>query len=267
MPPATPPTVEIYWTRGSVAAVSSPTSAGRVRPASTLPARAIAEMRVAEFVSGDACALCQGRTAAEQRSVDAVIAEAVTDVGVRRRLDAAGGYCALHAALLPVRERARRGGTLGSAVLLGSVLRARLDALDAATASGGRRLAGRVASLREPANCPVCRNVESSVGSVLTVVIGRLGDPAWAEALAQSALCLDDLLLLWHTVARSNGRTQDAWRPIGTAQVARLRAILATADAYVDHSGHDRQAELTDEERAAADGLVRVLAAGVQPNR
>ena len=242
------------------AAVSSPSSAGRAGSASTLPARDIAEMRVSEYLGTAGCALCRGRAAAEERFVDAVIAEAVTDVGARRRLDAAGGYCGTHAGLLPVRERARRGGTLGSAVLLGSVLRGRLAALDAAMSGGGRRLAGRVASLREPAACPVCRDVESSVGSVLTIVIGRLGDPAWADALARSPLCLDDLLLLWHVVVRSDGRTRDAWRPVGDAQVARLRAILATADAYVDHSGHDRQAELTDEERSAADALVRVLA-------
>jgi hypothetical protein len=216
-------------------------------------------MRIAEHLGAEGCAICAGRAAAAVRFVDAVIAEAVTDVGARRRLDAAGGYCAAHATLLPVRERAKRGGTLGSAVLLASVLRARLDALDAA-ASGGRRLAGRIESLRAPARCPVCRDVEASTGSMLTIVIGRLADPAWADALTRSPLCLDDLLLVWHVIARSDGRTQDAWRPIAAAQVARLRVALATADSYVDHSGHDRQSELTDLERAAADGLVRVLA-------
>jgi hypothetical protein len=232
----------------------------RVEPVSSLPARDIAEMRVAEQLAADGCPLCGSRASAERRFVDAVIGEAVNDVGVRRRLEASGGYCARHVALLPVRERARRGGTLGSAILLGAVLRARLDALDAAVSGGGRRLGGRVAALRGPEACPLCADVEGSVASTMTVLVGRLGDPAWSVALARSELCLDDLLLLWAATAAAGGRTLDAWRPIGEAQAARLRTMLATADGYIAHSAHDRQSELTDAERLAADALVRALA-------
>ena len=230
------------------------------RTASSLPARDIAEMRVAGFLATHGCPLCGARYAAGQRLVDAVIGEAVNDVGVRRRLDAAGGYCARHAALLPVRERERRGGTLGSAILLGSIVRARLAALDGAAAEGGRRLGGRIAALRRPPACPLCRDVDASIGGVLTVIVGRLADPAWVAALGASNLCLDDLLLLWDAVAAAGGRTLEAWRPIGAAQSERLRMILATADGYIDHSGHDRQSELTDAERVAVDALVRALA-------
>jgi len=217
-------------------------------------------MRVADLVAGEGCPLCSGRTAAERRFVDALIGEAVTDTGVRRRLDESGGYCARHATLLPVRERHRRGGTLGSAILLGSVVRARLTALDQAVTDGGRKLVGRLEALRRPPACPVCQDVESSIGSMLTVVLGRLGDPAWASAMAVSEICVDDLLLTWEVVARSGSRMIAAWEPVGSALVNRLQAALGMADAYVDHSGHDRQAELTDAERVAVDGLVRALA-------
>lgn len=227
-------------------------------------------MRVAEHLGSPGCALCAGRSAAEKRFVDAVIAEAVTDVGARRRLDLAGGYCARHTALLPVRERERRGGTLGSAILLASVLERRLAALEAVTPTGGRRLGNhlgiRLGIRREPPSrlpdCPVCQDVVGSIGAMLTVIIGRLADPAWADALARSALCVDDLATLRDSVIRSGPEAKEAWRPIGVTQLARLRGILATADRYVDHSGHDRQAELTDEERTAVDVLVGALARG-----
>jgi hypothetical protein len=217
-------------------------------------------MRVAEQFAAAGCPLCGSRAAAERRFVDAIIGEAVNDVGVRRRIDAAGGFCARHTALLPTRERAARGGTLGSAILLGSVVRARIAALDEVAMSDGRGLRRRLAAVRRPPACPVCAETESSVGSVLTVVVGRLGDPAWAAAIGEAALCLDDLLLLWDVTAQAGGRTLAAWRPIGAAHLRRLRASLEVADAYVDHSGHDRQAELTDEERVAADRLVQLLA-------
>ena len=244
------------------AAVPTVSRHPQARPGSELPARDIAEIRVAENLAAPGCPLCWGRRAAEQRFVDAVIAEAVTDVGARRRLDAAGGYCARHTVMLPARERVRRGGTLGSAILLGSVLRGRLAALDALATTTGRHLRGRTAAFRQPPACPVCQDVTGSLGSLLTVVIGRLPDPAWADALTGAELCLDDLGVLWDAVGRSGGRAAEAWRPIAAAQAARLRAILATADRYVDHSGHDRQIEMTDEERTAVDQLVRVLASG-----
>ncbi len=239
-------------------AAVSPSS--RPRPSATdLPARDFAEIKVAEAVQGDGCPCCNWRSDAERRAIDALIGEAVTDVGVRRRLHASGGYCARHAALLPIRERARRGGTLGSAVLLGSVLAARLAALDAAATNSGRKLRGRLEAVGAPAACPVCRDVEASIGSLLAIIVGRLADPAWAAALGRADLCLADVLLLWTVAAQAGGRTLDCWRPIGTAQAARLREVLAVAESYVAHSGHDRQAELTDVERTATDALVRAL--------
>lgn len=215
---------------------------------------------MAEQFAADGCPLCASRVAAERRFVDAIIGEAVNDVDVRRRLDAAGGFCPRHTALLPARERAARGGTLGSAILLGSVVRARIAALDEVASSDGRGLRRRVSALRRPPACPVCADTESSVGSVLTVIVGRLADPAWAAAIGEAALCLDDLLLLWDAAAQTGGRTLTAWRPIGAAQSRRLGAQLHAADRYVNHSGHDKQGDLTDDERVAADRLVQVLA-------
>jgi hypothetical protein len=118
--------------------------------------------------------------------------------------------------------------------------------------------------MRRPPDCPICTDTEWSVGSALLVLVGRLADPAWAAAIGESDLCLDDLLLLWATTAQAGGRTLDAWRPIGAAQLRRIGARLEAADAYVSHSSHDRRGDLTDHERVAADGLVRLLVGDMQ---
>jgi len=232
-----------------------------------LQARDLAEVKASERLHGTGCPICATSAAAEVRTLDAVIAEAVTDPGVRRRLRAAGGYCPRHTALLPLRERARRGGTLGSAILLADVLEARLaalrDATDVAPTRGlGRRRRRRptLTEARRPAACPACADAASSVEGFLTVVLGRIGDPAWAAALSQAEFCLDHLLLTWEAAAGAGDRPAALWRPIGQAHLARLAGAVATAADYVAHSAHGRSAELTDDERRAADTLVRILA-------
>jgi hypothetical protein len=231
-------------------------------PTTDLPARDLAEIRVAERFTGPGCPFCAWRSSAEVRGIDALIGEAVTDPGVRRRIDRAGGFCARHTAMLPERERERRGGTMGTAVLLGAVLRNRLAALDAAAEGGSRRLRGRVDALGVPAACPICADIEASVGGALAIVVGRMADPAWADATGRAALCWADIVMLWNSAARAGGRTLEAWRPIAARHGARLRAAADLADAYVAHSAFDRRAELTDEERSAADALAELLAGG-----
>jgi hypothetical protein len=229
-------------------------------PSNDLPARDHAEIRVAERLAGPGCPFCTWRRTAEERAVDALIGEAVTDPGVRRRIDRGGGFCPRHTALLPARERARRGGTMGTAVLLGAVLANRLAALDEAVAGGSRRLRGRVEGLAARPACPICADVEASVEGALAIVVGRLANPAWAEATSRAAFCWSDLLVLWAAAARAGGRTLEAWRPVGARQSARLHEIARTAEDYVAHSAFDRRDELTDEERAAADALADALA-------
>ena len=94
-----------------------------------LPVRDVGEMRLSEHLAGPGCPLCAARAAIEVRLIDSLIGEAVNDIGVRADLDRSGGYCARHLAMLPERERRLRGGTLGSAILLGAVLRRRLERL------------------------------------------------------------------------------------------------------------------------------------------
>jgi hypothetical protein len=231
-------------------------------PSTDLPARDLAEIRVAERLTGPGCPFCAWRSAAEVRGIDALIGEAVTDPGVRRRIDRAGGFCARHTAMLPVRVRERRGGTMGAAVLLGAVLRNRLATLDAATEGGSRRLRGRLEALAAPAACPICADIEASVGGALAIIVGRMADPAWADATGRATFCWADVVLLWDTAARAGGRTLEAWRPIAARHVGRLRAAADLGDAYVAHSAFDRREELTDEERGAADALAEILAGG-----
>jgi hypothetical protein len=229
-------------------------------PTTDLPARDLAEIRVAERLTGPGCPFCAWRSTAEERGIDALIGEAVTDPGVRRRIERAGGFCARHSALLPVRERDRRGGTMGTAVLLGAVLGSRLAALDEAAEGGSRRLKGRIESLAAAPACPICADVGASVSGAMAIVIARLGDPAWVDATGSAAFCWPDMIVLWTAVARAGGRTVDAWRPVAARQSARLRDALRTAEAYVAHSAFDRRDELTDEEREAADVLAALLA-------
>lgn len=229
-------------------------------PSDDLPARDLAELRVAERLVGAGCPFCAWRLAAEERAIDALIGEAVTDPGVRRRIDRAGGFCARHTVMLPLRERERRGGTMGSAVILSSVLRSRLAALEAASAGGPRRLRGRIEALAAPPACPICADVDGSVGAALAVIVARLADPAWADALGRAACCWADLMLLWETAARAGGRALDAWRPIAARHTERLEAAAATAEAYVAHSAFDRRGDLTEEEREASDVLTDLLA-------
>lgn len=225
-----------------------------------MPARDIAEMRLAELLAGGGCPLCAARAAAEQRLIDALIGEAVNDVGVRRRLDRAGGFCARHTTLLPSRERARRGGTLGSAILLGSVLDGRLDRLRLLEDASGRGLSRRVGEMAKVPECPLCADVQAAERTARSVLLVRLGDAAWSAALVAAPFCLDDLMALWQAVAQSDRATLAVWRPVAIAQRVRIEGLRQTAQAYVDHTGHDRQAELTNDERVAADRLVELLA-------
>lgn len=221
---------------------------------------------MAEHLGLDGCPLCTWRRTAERRFVDALIAEAVTDPGVRRRIEAAGGWCSAHTALLPVRERTKRGGTLGTAIVLSAVLRARRARFDEVAVSRGRTLRARGQALTRPAACPVCADIAGSAASAVAILLGRVGDPAWAAALAGSPFCADDLALLWATAAQAGDRVTDAWRPIGAAHARRLDDALALADGYIAHSAHDRQHELTDDERSASDTLVRLLAGDPKPD-
>ena len=217
-------------------------------------------MRLAEHLAQGGCPLCASRAESEQRLVGALLGEAVNDVGVRGRLDRAGGFCSRHTRLLPDRERARRGGTMGASILLGAVAEARLERLRALEGASGRRLNGGIADLRRPADCPLCADVAGAGRSALVVLVGRLGDPAWVAALASAAFCLADLLAIWEVVARSDRTLLEAWRPIGRAQRERLDGIVRLARNAVAHAAHDRRDELTDEERVAVDRLADALA-------
>jgi hypothetical protein len=220
-------------------------------------------MRLSEHLTGPGCPLCAARADADVRLVDSLIGEAVNDIGVRRDLDRARGYCARHFVMLPERERRRRGGTLGSAILLGAVLRRRLDRL--AELDGGRRLPARITELRQQPDCPLCRGLVSTDGAALAGLAGRLTDPLWAAAIAESDLCLDDFLALWELVARSDRRFQEAWAPVAVAQRRRFEQVVDELNGYIASSGHDRREELTDQQRAAADRAVRLLAGEPAP--
>jgi hypothetical protein len=227
---------------------------------SSLPACDIAEMRLAEYVAAGGCPLCAARAQAEERLTDALLGEAVNDVGVRARLDRAGGFCARHTRLLPERERALRGGTTGSAILFGAIAEARAAQLRELAAASGRGLSRRAADARRAPDCPLCADVAAAGRAAIVTLGGRLADPAWAVALADASFCLADLFVLWEVVARSDRSTLEAWRPIAVAQQARVERLVVGARDAVAHSAFDRRDEVTDVDRIAADRLADLLA-------
>ena len=224
---------------------------------SRLPVRTGADVHLADAFALPGCPLCRERARTEAAYLESILAESVNDVPFRRALDAGRGFCGRHAALVLEADR-RRAGSLGAAILLRATLLARLPELEAAHAARGWSRARRVAEASRPPDCPACaRDTTADAGRVEGLV--RLtADPAWAEAVAASPLCLDHLLGLM-TVRPST----PAWPEIEARQLARLRELTERLDAYAHASSHDRRHRQTDEQRASPDEAAAVLAGGV----
>ena len=128
---------------------------------------------------------------------------------------------------------------------------ARASARAASAGRSARRAAGCGSGCGWPESgrraSPV-RQGQTAVETALARSVERSRDPAWADALATAAFCLDDFLELW-AVAGGDA----AFRPVAERQVARMRDLRHRLDGFVDHSSHDRRHLLTDLERTATD--------------
>jgi hypothetical protein len=71
-------------------------------------------------------------------------------------------------------------------------------------------------------------------------------DPAWAQAAASAAFCLDHLLAMM-----GEAPSNDTWSQVEAHQLARLRQLEKTVESFVQRSSHDRRHLITDEERAS----------------
>jgi Family of unknown function (DUF6062) len=219
----------------------------------TLPARDLVDVRLSAALAEGGCPLCVVRARSENAMLEGIISEFVLDIPFRRDLERTQGFCRRHTRALIETDR-RGSGILGSSMLYSAVLSRRLELVRDLVGTKGRTLRSRVSRARARPPCVACAQGESAVDIAAHRLLERSTDPAWAEATADAAFCLDDLLLLWSLV-----RDEPAWAPIARRQLERLEDIRIRLDGFADHSAHDRRELLTDAERAAADDAAALL--------
>ncbi len=190
----------------------------------------------------------------EAAYLESILAESVVDVGFRRELDAARGFCAHHARAVFVADQ-RRSGALGASILLAASLDVRLRELESVHAAGGRSR-GRLASMAARApECPACARVRSSDAALAEGLVALTEDSRWADAAGAAPFCLE------HVVALMGRRSMPGWwLPVEERLLARLRAIRDGLHGFAHTSAHDRRHLQTDSQRASVAEAADVLA-------
>lgn len=220
-----------------------------------LPTRDVADMHLAELLESSGCPLCRTRLREARRHLGSVLYESVNDPAFRDRLLAARGFCRAHSQQLLAANRAGAGGSLGAAILFGSVIRKRLAELKKVADGRGRPMDRDLELARRPASCPTCEQVESAQASAVSRLLDRTSDEHWRLALAAAELCLDDLLLLAAAADRRSGR----WSEVFGAQIGRVEGIAARLEGFAYNSSYDRLHLMTDAERRASDEAAVLL--------
>jgi hypothetical protein len=223
-------------------------------PKPGLPARSLADVKVAELFDGAGCPLCLQRSRSGAGYIRAFLYESVVDVGFRRELDRSRGFCRPHTRQILAVNRAEAGGTLGASILFGAVLAIRGRELDAVIGAGSRTRSSRAAEAARPAVCSVCRVEQDSVASTIQSLHQLAADEAWAEAIGRGPFCIDHLVAL--IARRPPG---DVWDHIERLQTARIQDVRNRLERFAKHSSHDRRHHLTEEERDAADAAAALL--------
>jgi len=230
------------------------TAARRPAPSSTLPARDLVDVRLADILSKPGCPPCRGRADAQARFLDGWLYERVNDVRTRRELDETRGLCDDHLHALLAADRARAGGGLGTAILYDAMLRIRLHQLTRAHGERGRGRSKRLSEAAAPPACLVCKEAAAGEQAVLDGLLWHLGDPAWAEATAAAPLCLAHLRDLM-----SAGSGDARWAPVEARQLARVHALQERLVAFAHLSSHDRRHLRTAEQEASVDEAAALL--------
>lgn len=162
-----------------------------------------AEMKKALDEPG--CALCRVGEEAARRYLRFVLHEDVYDLGVRRRLIAAWGFCRRHAWHFLRLESATMRDGLGNAVLAEGLLEAvqqviTAEAIDAPSQlgflrrDGAHRLRALRDVLRPTTECPACAQQRQHEAYVASMLVGLLAEPEWRARVARSdGLCLPHL--------------------------------------------------------------------------
>ena len=227
--------------------------------ASRLPIDGLGDISLADLLGQSGCPLCRLRRDSTDRYLRALLWEGVNDVGLRERLTAGRGFCRKHAQEVLATDRAQSGGSLGSAILLGSAVRARLVELRRLPASRTRRARDVVRAASQAPDCPICGHVAAAERMTVDRLLVRLADPAWREAMASADLCLDDLLRMWTTAIHDRS---EHWPQVAAAQLGRIEQLVTRLDSFAHHSSHDRRHLLTESERGAGDEAAAFLGGG-----
>lgn len=232
------------------------TSQGDASEALPLPIEGLGDISLADLLGQPGCPLCRLHGDSSARYLRALLWEGVNDVIFRERLSAGRGFCRRHAHETLAADRAQSGGSLGAAILLGSMARGRLGELKGLPTSRTRRAREAVRSASKSPVCPICDHVAAAERMAVDRLLARLADAPWRGALASAELCLDHLLRMW--AAATDGRNAD-WAEVANAQIARVGELVGRLDAFAHHSSHDRRHLLTDAERLAADEAAAFL--------
>jgi len=219
-----------------------------------LRARGIAQARLAELFDEGGCPLCRQATRSVDRFIGSMLWERVSDVSFQRELAEARGFCGPHVTVVLAADRREMGGTLGTAILEGTVLAARLRELEEARRHRGRTRAKRLAEARVHPRCPVCVQRGIAVADAVAGLLETTDDPAWADALGRAELCLDHLVLLM-----TEGSGSPGWLAIEDRQLGRLHELRDRLTRFVHHSSHDRRHLLSGEEESATGQAARAL--------
>jgi hypothetical protein len=200
----------------------------------------------------DRCPICDFVSAAVARHVDALFYELVTDPPVREAIRKAGGFCRRHADVVALQADA-----LGSALILGDVLRSDLRAMDEGEFDRPPNTVGTVArildgSLPGRAPCVVCRQERGLEEMAVDSLIDGLHDPETIAAFERSSgLCLPHFRLAFR-------RCDDSvvWRRVLDTERAALTRLTGELDVLARHFDHQAPAA---EVGAEADAWKRAL--------
>jgi Family of unknown function (DUF6062) len=228
---------------------------------SKLPARDLSAVQLAESFRAAGCPMCHHRAHAIARFMDGFLYESVNDVTFRRDLDAARGFCGPHTHALFEADRKLSGGMLGSAILLGAIMRIREQELGAAQRARGISRGRRVQDAARPATCLVCAEAahldEVTAGSLVRLA----ADAQWATALGAAEFCLQHLLAIMAAPGRPPG-----WTTVEQQQLERIGVLRELVAGFAHNSSHDRR-HLTTPEQVAAPARAAAFLGGDPKDR
>ncbi len=219
--------------------------------AASLEAHDNVDIALSDQLFRPGCPLCRYRVAYGRRYLRSLVYEGINDVGFRRTLEGSRGLCGRHTVALFEADREEMGGSLGTAILLESVLRHRLHELVAGQGELRRDLGRRLERAAAAPECPACAAEDDGVRLAVDRLVERMADEHWRDALSRARLCLADIVGLARAAATSEARLA-AVRPVLDAQLGQLAGLREALADFAHNSTYDRQHRLTEKQHVSA---------------